>query len=74
MQTLVVGGIYRHYKNKKLYKVHAVARHSETEEELVIYEALYGEHRMWARPLQMFCEDVTLPNGSVPRFALVEKA
>lgn len=73
-QKLVSGGMYRHYKDK-LYRVLAVARHSETEEELVIYQALYGEHGIWARPLDMFLESVTLADGQVvPRFALVEEA
>ncbi len=70
---VVEGGLYRHYKDK-LYRVLYVARHSETEELLVIYQALYGEYGIWARPLDMFLESVTLPDGQiVPRFALVEE-
>ena len=71
MQKPVEGGIYRHYKNKQLYQVLHVARHSETEEHLVIYRAMYGDYGIWARPLDMFLEDVTLPDGTtVPRFAM----
>jgi hypothetical protein len=73
MQELVLGGIYRHYKDKR-YQVLHVAQHSETGEQLVIYRALYGEYGIWARPLAMFLEDVTLPDGSiVPRFQLLEE-
>lgn len=71
MQKLVEGGIYRHYKKKQQYQVLHVARHSETEEQLVIYRAMYGDYGIWARPLEMFLEDVTLADGTiVPRFAL----
>lgn len=50
-------GAYRHFKGN-LYWVLGVARHSETEEPLVVYRALYGEGGLWARPLAMFLEPV----------------
>ena len=72
-RTLQPGGVYRHYKGN-LYKALYVATHTETEEPLAVYQALYGEYGIWARPLAMFLDDVTLPDGSVvPRFTLVEE-
>lgn len=65
-------GIYRHYKGP-LYEVLDVARHSETEEPLVVYRALYGDYGLWTRPLGMFLESVEVQGEPVPRFAL-EKA
>ena len=73
-RTLQPGGVYRHYKGN-LYQALYVATHTETEEPLAIYQALYGEHGIWARPLAMFLDDVTLPDGSVvQRFTLVEES
>ncbi|TAL95017.1 MAG: DUF1653 domain-containing protein [Rhodanobacter sp.] len=62
-------GIYRHYKGQR-YRVLGTARHSETLEPLVVYQALYGEHGLWVRPAAMFCESIELDGKPVARFAL----
>lgn len=67
-----VPGIYRHYKGPS-YEVLGLAHHSETEEALVVYRALYGEYGLWVRPLSMFNESVEIDGETVPRFSL-EKA
>jgi hypothetical protein len=67
----VVPGLYRHYKGQR-YRVLGTARHSETEETLVVYQALYGERGLWVRPLAMFTETVELDGEPIPRFALEE--
>lgn len=64
-------GLYEHYKGPQ-YRVFAVARHSETEEEVVFYQALYGDYGFWVRPLSMFQESVEVDGEQVPRFALVQ--
>lgn len=63
---IVIGGRYRHFKGGE-YEVIAVARHSETMEELVIYKALYGDGDIWARPKSLF----TGKSGDVRRFTLL---
>ena len=50
------------------------ATHTETEEALVLYRALYGERGLWVRPLEMFCETVDVEGEQVPRFALLSAA
>jgi hypothetical protein len=65
--TIVRPGRYRHYKGKE-YRVIACAKHSETDEELVVYRALYGNFDLWVRPKAMFEETVTVNGTSVPRF------
>jgi hypothetical protein len=63
-------GRYRHYKGND-YTVLGVAKHSENEEELVIYRQEYGDHALWARPLAMFQELVRVGGQEVPRFRLL---
>jgi hypothetical protein len=65
---MIEPGTYRHYKGNE-YEVVGVARHSETEEELVVYRALYGERGLWVRPLAMFTETVVVDGVQHPRFA-----
>ncbi len=63
-------GIYQHYKGKR-YEVLGVAKHSETLEEMVVYQALYEGRGIWVRPLKMFQESVQTKEGLVPRFKYV---
>ena len=61
-------GSYRHYKGQ-FYQVMHLARHSETREWLVVYQALYGDYGWWVRPAGMFAEEVEVNGKRVPRFA-----
>ena len=67
-------GIYEHYKAKR-YEVIGVATHTETQELMVVYKALYNgdfpDGALWVRPLTMFQESVTVNGQSVPRFKFV---
>ncbi|OQW41045.1 MAG: hypothetical protein A4C66_10285 [Nitrospira sp. HN-bin3] len=65
-------GVYRHYKGQQ-YEVLGVARHSETEEEFVVYRALYGDRGLWIRPIAMFTESVEKEGVSVPRFSRIDE-
>ena len=78
LHTVVVEGLYDHYKNGKRYEVIEVGTHTETQENLVVYHCIddvgdYGSRKVWIRPKAMFEEGVELDYGSVvPRFKLVE--
>lgn len=65
-------GKYRHYKGKE-YRVIGVAKHSETQEDLVIYEALYDNEvsKLWVRPLNMFLEYIEIDGKQIPRFEYI---
>lgn len=66
-------GIYQHYKGQR-YRVFGIAHHTETLEQVVVYQALYGEYGLWVRPLAMFCETVVNPQGEVTsRFLFIHE-
>lgn len=65
-------GIYRHYKGN-LYEVLSTARHSETEEWMVIYRKLYDDGSIWVRPYDMFTGNVEVDGKIVKRFAYMGK-
>jgi hypothetical protein len=68
---MVKPGRYRHYKGQE-YDVIGCARHTETEEEFVVYRALYGEHGLWVRPAALFLEPALVEGKPVARFTLME--
>ncbi len=70
MMDDIKAGIYQHFKGQR-YEVLGTARHSETEEVLVVYRPLYGEGRLWVRPLAMFTDNVERDGQSLPRFRYV---
>lgn len=72
-QSVQANSLYEHYKGMR-YKVLAVGRHSETLEELIIYQALYGDFGVWVRPLKMFFEVVEIKGAMTPRFRFVGHA
>ena len=63
-------GRYRHFKGKE-YEVLGVARHSETQEELVVYRALYGDFGLWVRPVSMWNEPVERDSKTFRRFTYI---
>ena len=70
MEELIPLGRYRHFKGNE-YEVLYVAKHSETQEEMVVYRALYGERGVWVRPAAMWNETVTREGKTFRRFTYV---
>ena len=64
-------GKYRHFKGGE-YEVLAIALHSETQEEMVVYRALYGEGKIWVRPKSMWLESVEREGKIYHRFTFIE--
>lgn len=63
-------GRYRHFKGKE-YRVLCLARHSETREEMVVYQALYGEQGIWVRPAAMWDELIEREGKTLRRFTFI---
>ena len=68
----ILPGVYRHYKGNR-YQVLYLAKHSETLEDMVVYQALYGEYGIWVRPASMWNETVDYQGKQVIRFTYIEK-
>ncbi len=64
-------GRYRHFKGN-LYEVIDIAHHSETQEPMVLYRALYAEHGLWVRPLSMFFETIQRDGINIQRFQYID--
>ena len=67
MEREITPGVYRHFKGNE-YRVLYLARHSETQEEMVVYQALYGERGIWVRPASMWNETVERDGKTYTRF------
>lgn len=67
-RELIVGGIYKHYKRGDTYKVLHLATDSDTEKPTVVYQAQYGEGRVFTRDLDVFLENVIVEGKEVERF------
>ncbi|MEX0962699.1 MAG: DUF1653 domain-containing protein [Pseudohongiellaceae bacterium] len=63
-------GRYRHFKGNE-YEVVELAHHSETQEPMVVYRALYGECGLWVRPLAMFFETIVRDGKNIERFSFI---
>jgi hypothetical protein len=69
---MIKPGRYRHYKGGE-YEVLGLARHSETEEEFVVYRQLYGAGGWWIRPVDMFTQEVIIDGQVLPRFQFLQE-
>lgn len=70
-REIKIGKKYRHFKGNQYLVLH-LARHSETMEYLVVYQALYGDYGIWVRPLDMFLEQKEVNGVLVNRFEEIE--
>jgi hypothetical protein len=70
-RALKIGKKYRHFKGNEYLVLH-IAKHSETLEDLVVYQALYGEQGIWVRPLEMFLDQKEVDGKLVNRFEEME--
>lgn len=70
--SMIKKGKYKHFKGGE-YEVFGIARHSETLEKMVVYQALYGKKELWIRPVQMFLEKVMIKGVKVSRFKPIKK-
>lgn len=68
----MTGEYYRHFKGN-VYRVLHIAKHSETLEEMVVYQAMYGERGVWVRPMAMFEEVIERDGKSIRRFEPISK-
>ena len=68
----MTGEYYRHFKGN-VYRVLHIAKHSETLEDMVVYQAMYGERGVWVRPLSMFEEAIERDGKTIRRFSPITK-
>jgi len=71
--TVFKKGKYRHFKGNE-YEVVELAHHSETQEPMVVYRALYGERGLWVRPLEMFFETIERDGKTLERFKFISSS
>ncbi|MBU3668941.1 MAG: DUF1653 domain-containing protein [Candidatus Taylorbacteria bacterium] len=73
MVKSVKPGLYKHSKTGNMYRVYGVGKHTETLEDLVVYESQYDNpvSKIWVRPAKMFTELVLIDGSYVPRFVFV---
>lgn len=69
LSDITPGALFTHYKNKD-YEIIALATDEATESPVVVYRALYGDHGIWVRRLESFCETVDFDGNKIERFRL----
>ncbi|MFW2502761.1 DUF1653 domain-containing protein [Clostridium diolis] len=69
--VIKIGSKYKHFKGNE-YLVINIAKNSETMEDMVVYQALYGDKSIWVRPLSMFLDYINVKGSSIRRFQEIE--